>query len=929
MAEKREIHVISNTHWDREWLYDFRETRMQLVSFFDKLLEVLDSEPRFNSFLLDSQVVPVEDYLEVRPDRQASLEKHVAAGRLFVGPWYTCPEGFCVNGESLVRNLTYGHRVARRFGGVMKVGHTPFSYGQNGQMPQIYQGFGIDTMLFYHGVSHEDTANEFIFEGADGTRILGSQMSSGARYNFYHNVYRPVLYGEKIRDREFDWRRGGLPFHLCTPDHAMEHHFLLDPAIGFRSELIAECVQALRDAELAVATTPFLAFMDGHDSSLADRRVCDIIEEARKHLGDDTIMHSNLPAWIEKVKGAVKDLEVLKGERRIPKMMGGRMHLYSDVLSCRTRMKRANALAEMALQRRTEPFVTLAWTLGAEYPATQLDTAWKLLLRGHAHDSIAGTGVDDIEQDMFHRIRQTRNIAKGLARRALQHIQARIDNSASAAEDVLLTVYNPSPYPRCEVVTVVTDLPEGCGYKDFAPAEPGGDTRPVQLVSRKPYHSVVNHEMNATAMMTCDRAEFHFEADVPAMGYATYELRRERKRAMGSLVCGANAMENEHLRVDIRHDGTLTVLQKASGRVYSGLHYFEDGGEAGNAWMHVEPAQDSVISSLGSPVRISLEEDGPLAARFRIEHVLSVPEGLDENGGDPWQRLDGADNASKRTSARRDMTIASLITLRKGARAIEIVTRFENACPNHRLRVLFPTRIETDACHVENAFDVVERDVVYGPDSPWAEAAHPTFPMHRFVDVNDGVDGLAVINDGIREYEVTPDGDRAIALTLLRAFEVSLTTVSCRWEPHPEMTGSQAPGAHEFRYAIYPHAGGWDTAEVFREAERLTVPLEAAQTGAHPGDLPRRHAFLSIEPADLVLSAVKRAEDGDGMVVRLFNPTQRPVEGTITLDGRIASAERVTLEEIREDDLKPENNQVTFEAGPKKIVTVRLRKGAQ
>jgi len=626
------------------------------------------------------------------------------------------------------------------------------------------------------------------------------------------------------------------------------------------------------------------------------------------------------------VKAAAQDLPVLKGERRVPKPMGGRIHLYSDVLSTRTRMKRANARAEIALQRQAEPWAALAWVLGREYPGTQLDTAWKLLLRGHAHDSIAGTGVDDIEQDMLHRLRQVTNISRGLTRRSLEHLQLQVDNSDAAPEDVLLTVFNPSPYPRSEVITAAVDLPEGSGYEHVSLRAPGRpEPVPIQIVSRKPHHSVVNHAGNATAMMTCDRAVVHFEAaEVPGFGYATYHLDREPYAARGGLVCGPNAMENEDLRVDINGDGTLRVLHRGTDTVFDGLHYFEDGGEAGNAWMHVEPALDSVITSRGGAARIGLEEDGPLLARYRIEVTMDVPAGLEENGGDPWQRLDGGENASSRTDETRKLAITSWVTLRKGAGAVDLVTRFDNPCKNHRLRALFPTRLNAATCHVESAFDVVEREIEHGPDSPWAEAVKPTFPMQRFVDVSHGDVGLAVINDGLREYEVTADADRSIAMTLLRAFEVSLTTVSYRWEAHPEMLGSQCLGAHEFRYAVYPHAWNWDEAEVYREAERLMLPMEPAQAGPHGGSLPKRHGFLSLEPANLILSAVKRAEDGEGLVVRLFNPTGAHICGRLTLDRSVASAAALTLEETQPEPLATDGKSVTVEAAPKQIATVSV-----
>jgi len=925
MSQSYEMHVISNTHWDREWVYNFQETRMQLVEFFDRLLDILDNEPGYRSYLLDSQAVPVEDYLEVRPEQRDRIARHVAGGRLLIGPWYTCPEEFCVGGESLVRNLLYGHRIAREFGGVMKVGHTPFSYGQNSQMPQIYAGFGIDTILFYHGVSHDDTPNEFIFEGADGTRILASQMSAKARYNFYFGLYRPVLYGTSIDERSYHWPQGGLPFHLCCERHCMDHHFLLDVPRHFYKKNIAKCFEAMLEQEKNTATTRYLAFMDGHDSSIADAATLRIIEEAKQYVGKNMLFHSSLPALMEKVKGAVKDLVVLKGERRVPKLMDGRIHLYSDVLSSRAHIKRLNARAETTLQRWAEPFAAVAWSLGGQYPKGLLDLAWKMLLKCHAHDSIAGSGVDDIEQDMVYRLRQVVHIGEGVARRGLENIQRRIDNAAGK-DDVLFTVFNASPRPRSEVVTVVADLPKTSGYgPGLSLAESGRKTAiPVQVLCRGPHHVVVTHPGDSKAMMACDRVRFHFLAEnVPGLGYATYRLQRETAKTGPPIGCGHNLMQNEHVRVRINGDGTLCVTHKATGRTFDGLHYFEDSGEAGHAWMHSESAFDRIITSHSEPATVTLEENGPLLARYRIVYRLDVPVGMDENGGDPWQRLDGGDRAARRTEETQELVIISEVTLKKGARRMDVVTRFENRCKNHRLRVMFPTHLNARTCHAESAFDVVEREIEHGPGHPWAKAIQPTFPMQRFIDVHDGEAGLAVLNEGLREYQVSPDAERTVALTLLRAYELSLTTVSKCWDRHSEMGLSQSPGEHECRYAIYPHAGGWVDADVPGEAEAFLLPLQPAQVGPHGGDLPARHGFLNVEPAALALSALKQSEDGQAWLVRVFNPTETAVEGKLTFDRKVLAAELVTLDEENAGPAPTRGKSVVVSAGPKKILTVK------
>ncbi len=926
MSKGCEIHVISNTHWDREWLFDFQETRMMLVEFLDLLLGILDSEPRYRAFLLDSQSVPLEDYLEIRPEARERVMRHVTDGRLWVGPWYTCPEGFIVNGESLVRNLLYGHRVAGEFGKVLKVGHTPFSYGQNSQMPQIYAGFGIGTILFYHGVSHEDVENEFIFEGADGTRILGSQMSSFARYNAYFHLYRPMVYGTSIDERMHTWTKQGLPFHLATEEGYRDHHLLLDVPKTYHRERLAELLKVLRDKEADTATTRYLAFMMGHDSSVPDLVEVQIIADGKELLPGDTLIHSTLPDWIEKVKKNVKDLTVLKGERRIPKMMGGRLHLYSDVLSSRTRVKRLNAKAELALQRRAEPLATLGWVLGAEYPARLLDQAWKFLLQSHAHDSIAGSGVDEIEKDVTYRLRQATNIAKGVASRGLQTLQRRIDNSNGTPDDIFLTVFNPSPFSRTEVVTAVVDLPLTSDFKAFEILDEGkGISQPVQISTRKPHHAVVNHAGDAPAMMECEQVRFHFLAkDIPALGYTVYRLVHSSASLVGTMTSGVNSAENGCLTVQIGPWGNLVVYHMASGQIFDDLHTFEDGGEAGHAWMHIEPALDRILSNVGLPAQVAVEEDGPLLVRYRIDYQLKVPKRLEENGGDPWQRLDGSGNSASRSEETCELKITSYVTLRRGAPFVEITTRFVNTARNHRLRVMFPTKLETSVCHAESAFDVVEREIDHGPESPWYGGVNATFPMHRFVDISEKEAGIAIINDGLREYQVTENYEHAIALTLMRAYEVSLTTVSKRWDPHPEMTLSQCPGEHEFRYWIYPHVGGWDQGDVMRAAEVVSVPLEIVQAGTHGGDLPKQNGFLSIEPSNLVLTALKHSEQGGRLVMRFYNPADKTLKGKIKTSLKVKSVHLLTLEEKEDEKLEVKNNSVSLKVEPKKIVTLGM-----
>ncbi|MEN8192566.1 MAG: glycoside hydrolase family 38 C-terminal domain-containing protein [Bacteroidota bacterium] len=925
------FHFIPNTHWDREWLYDFQETRMFLVEFMDKLLSIFKDQPEYKTYLLDSQIVPIEDYLEIRPDKVDEVKKYILEDRLQVGPWYTLPEEHLVNGESLVRNLLIGHQVSNKYGKPMKVGYSPFSYGQASQMPQIYKGFEIDSILFYHGIQASEVPAEFIFESPDGTQILASRMGSNARYNFFFTVYRPLVYGKEILERDYSWNEKGLPFHMATNGNHTGHHILLDPVKKLNKEVINKYMQELKENELKHSTTEHIACMQGMDSTQPDIYEMKTMQEAAKQLDNDEIFHSSLPEYISALKESVdwKNLIVLKGERRTPRQLGTRKHLYGDVTSARTNMKRKNAMTEQLLQRKAEPFSAIASLFGMEYPKNYFELAWKYLLKSHPHDSISGTGLDQIEKDVHHRLDQCRSISNGIFARSLQAIQLRIDNSDLKDNEIALTVFNPSPFERNEIVTTVFDLPLN-NFKNYTIIDgTTGKEIVFQEESRYEHAAIVRHLGDATMEMPSLRVHAHVQLDnLPPLGYKTFVIRPtdEFEWHHKSLICDNNRMENDFISVNINTNGTLDITDKQTGSKYPGLHFFADNGEAGHAWRHIPPANDRVITSLNSTPNIELIQNGPNLVRFAVTHNLQIPLRKDEGKGDYVRRLDGDGDDAGRSLETRELKIRSEFTLTKYSKGVEVKTTFENFCEDHRLRVMFPTNINTKFSYAEEPFDIVEREIDRDENSPWANTWNPTHPHQRFVDVSDGETGLAIVNDGLREYEVTDNESRTIGITLLRAFEISLATVAWKWERHPEMKGSQSLGHHEFKYLILPHKGDWDEGEVMYQADSLNVPIEVAQSGPYKGDQPKNKSFIELIGKGLMLSAIKKAENSDEIVVRIFNPTKRTIDGEIKLFKNPTKVNSINMNEEIIDEPKStiKENRILFEAQHKKIITLAI-----
>jgi alpha-mannosidase len=164
------LFIVSHTHWDREWYEPFQVFRARLVRCIDQLLAIFETDSDYQYFMLDGQTIVLEDYLEVRPEREQILRDLVIAGKLDIGPWYILPDEFLVSGEALIRNLQRGIRLARDFGNTMKAGYIPDPFGHISQMPQILRGFDLNTAILRRGLADEPT--ELWWQAPDGTRVL-------------------------------------------------------------------------------------------------------------------------------------------------------------------------------------------------------------------------------------------------------------------------------------------------------------------------------------------------------------------------------------------------------------------------------------------------------------------------------------------------------------------------------------------------------------------------------------------------------------------------------------------------------------------------------------------------------------------------------------------------------------------------------------
>ncbi len=890
MSDKRcTATIVPHTHWDRAWYVTFQEFRVRLVRLIDRLVDLLEQNPDYRFFMLDGQTSILEDYLEVRPERAAVLQRLVQAGRISVGPWYVLPDEYLVSPEALIRNLMLGHRMGAAYGGVMKVGYVPDGFGHIAQLPQIFQGFGIDSAIFWRGVGAEADriGTEFEWVARDGSRVLGIWMPWG--YHNLSNVGYPIRWGD-ISQMAFDW------------EMALEQ-------VG----------QALQKLE-GLCNTPARLLMNGIDHAEAEPRIPELVTRARAAFPDVDFRMGTLGDYLNDVRQSGVRLPEFSGEFR----WGRYAEILQGVYSTRIILKQRNHRVETLLERYAEPLTAFARLAGANPPAGTQDllwTAWRWLLKNHPHDDIYGSGIDQVHDEMLYRFDQAEQIGNILVRDSLRLLARHADFTAQPGTPVL--VYNPLNWARDEVAE---------GTIDFDFDDPTADRFTLYNTQGQPIPCQVLGQEDAVWLETLKpnrkrRVRVAFRTEVPACGYTTvYARPGSQTTPLPGTAWRVNpdGAENAYLAFRIAADGSLTVVDRASGMVYTGLHRFYDVDDAGDEYSYCPCPNSQTFSTAGHPARIELELESPLMARFRVTQTLRLPAAL-------------SDDRQHRSDVLVDLPIVSTLTIYRDQPGLYIRTRITNTARDHKLTVVFPTPLRPAQVHVDAAFQVSARDIALPPSEGWLEDPTPLMHQRAFTDLSENGHGLAVLNRGLPSVEVerTAEGTQ-IALTLLRAVgwlsRDDLSTRRVAAGPLLPTPGAQCPGNHVFEYAIMPHSDDWSA--VIRLAAAYTAPLCVARADTHEGmelrempfigvDLdwynrvvkpipwprdgqnPDTVSFLALEPAPLTVSAIRASADGEGLVVRFYHPGETPVTARLTSWRPLAAVYRLNLNEERQAEVTP------------------------
>jgi alpha-mannosidase len=517
-----------------------------------------------------------------------------------------------------------------------------------------------------------------------------------------------------------------------------------------------------------------------------------------------------------------------------------------------------------------EKLASLAWLDGDAYPNAQFTDAWKKIAFNGFHDLAAGSGIGIIYKDAQKEFDMVRLEDAEASTNALKTIAARINTDSRPGIPIL--VFNPLAWERDGIVRVEVQLPtanKSQGIIETYPSvvDDSGKVLPSEVVSQD----------WQTGRYTLDV----LTKKTPSMGYQVLHVLSNgapEKHLDTKLV-----LQNDNLRVVVDPTtGCITSLfnkranfeSLAPNSCGNQLQAFKDTPKDYDAWNIDYGTLDHPIPIDGAD-SVKLLSVGDTKSTIRIERT--------------WQSSHFIQDISLATDA--DTVV------------------IDNTVDWHETHILlkaaFPLAASGPMATYEIPYGTIERPTTR--NNSW-ESAKFEVPALRWADLGDGKNGFSLLNEEKYGYDAIGN---MLRLTLLR---------SPTW-PDPDADR----GIQHFRYALYPHAGTWQQAMTERKGYELNYPLQATVVAPHTGSLPASHSFISVDDDNVILTAVKKSEDDDALILRVYDWSGKPSNAKFTLPpGAISATEVNLMEQPMGSALTVHENTVTLPVGPFEIRTLKV-----
>ncbi len=906
----RKLYIYLHTHWDREWYRPFETFRASLPSLVGSVLDGLESG-QLPSFYLDGQAVLLEDAIAIAPQLASRLGKQMALGRLSAGPWYVLPDQILVGGESLIRNLRLGIATTSSYGPPAMVGYCPDSFGHSNDLPRVLAGFDINSAVVWRGVGKLDSSPLFWWESAGGCRVLAYHLTRG----YYQSALHEKISVPQLSKFLSDWvapESFGLDSPYCK---------LIDGAL-------------------------FPCGCDHLGPALdASEKIQQVNAQMSLAAGTDSCFQAvvvTLPEFLDKINetAAVETIQCVIGELRDNSLSRehGSAYLLGGVVSSRLYLKRENRLAEHRLVHICEPLLSLLNLAGATcYPSSELERAWKLLLKNHPHDSICGCSVDAVHDEMQTRTSKINGLLDALEERAEL---ACLTNTSKDASQV--SPRDPAWGPKKVVVynlsTQAVSAPVRLKWASEINELSVKSNPDIQLISR-----VRREELFGTGKLVPYYKDVFLNESwvwaetVPGLGCRQLDWTgcKPKQSHSSPVSVSTTSISNGLLELTVKPDGDLLVTLPGGRQCHIG-HKLQDLGDGGDTYNFDPLEADLPIKAV---FRSSVPAaSGPLVASLVITYEIDIPTALVERSG----------KLPVRSLRRRRHRITTEVSLRRGVPIVFFETVWENRCRDHRLEVMLDTGAAVSQSLAESHFSLVRRLHSQTPPvlpvEPGSEAPLDRFPSQRFFAANSQL----FFNTGLPEYGV--DGS-AVAITLLRAVSIlsqgRIRTRGGGAGPHLPVAGANCLGLNHASYGWAPleSVAAQETVAVADndlpwlpdsqsiEAYQLAEQFEGCLWATMGSDSGEEKRFLSLDNVAIRLVSLYTDSKGDNFFVRLLNVTNHQQECKVDLLFNCLAASLCNLAEAVQQVLPVKNgslsdcqdqNVIQLVFQPNELITVKL-----
>lgn len=770
-AAKYSFHMIGQAHIDPVWLWPWSEGISVVHSTFRSALDRMKESSDFCFTASSAQFY--QWVAENDPEMIKEIRQRINEGRWnVVGGWWVEPDMNIPSGEAMVRHGLYGQLTLERILGHRSVVvYNPDSFGHTSTLPQIIKQQGMENYIFMRPAPHEKTlpADLFWWEGTDGSKVLTYRIPLS--YNDSGSVKNRV---EQVLTQ----------YHNEPMKSFMAYYGAGDHGGGATKENIQS------------------------------------IDELKKDENAPHIFYSTPELYFNEIR---KDKSL-----NLPSVKDDLQHHAVGCYTAESEIKKGNRQSEAALitAEKISSIGAKAW--GANYPGTDLTSAWKRVLFLQFHDSLAGTSLFEHSQTAKEGYGYALNIAHEAAFMAIQKLEWQIPSEDPSSQ--YLVAFNPHAWDVKS--TLEYDLNWGSNHKSSHVENEHG----VGLL----------HQWTAGSTETGSRKKLLVNTVIPSMGYTQIRVSDGEASVPAIAVRASNdIIENEFLRVHFSKNGSIGIFDKEAGKeVFM-------GGDTGcravilddhsDTWSHDIKTFSNGIGSFGNAV-LKIAESGPLRATMRVITTYG------------------------------DSTLCTDWSLTSGSRNVESKVSLNW---NEKLKMLkfsFPVNVDSPAATYETAYGNIER-VTNGDEEPG----------QRWIDMSgENNFGLTVINDAKYGYSV-PGNDLRISVARSAVFAHHNPRVLDMKAEHLWMD----QGIQTFRMLLVPHTDSWRKTSVCRIADEFTAPPVVIYQGIHGGSLPKSGSFLTIDSPGVIVSAIKQSENGKDTIIRCVETSG--VKVTAELDLKFAA----------------------------------------